>query len=253
MIDERQEHLPVEEENYFISMTDMMVGLVFIFVILLMYFALQFRQTSSDLKETTKQLSGANLARTRILEQVQTYLSEQGIKVEIDIQNGILRLPDEILFDSAQAELKPEGLRAVQSLANGLLLVLPCYSDGLERPTSCPPPEHKTEAIFIEGHTDRDALTATLRLRDNWDLSVVRATNTYRELTKVRPELGILCQSLLDGSCTPILSVSGYGDSRPVDIGGSDAAKGRNRRIDIRILMAGPRPSELEEIESGLK
>ena len=31
------------KENYFVSMTDMMVGLVFIFIIMLMYFALRFR------------------------------------------------------------------------------------------------------------------------------------------------------------------------------------------------------------------
>ena len=40
-MDDRSDHLPVEEENYFISMTDMMVGLVFIFVILLMYFVVR--------------------------------------------------------------------------------------------------------------------------------------------------------------------------------------------------------------------
>ncbi len=33
-----------EEENYFVSMTDMMVGILFIFIIMLMMFALNFRQ-----------------------------------------------------------------------------------------------------------------------------------------------------------------------------------------------------------------
>ena len=32
-----------EEESYFISMADMMVGLLFVFLILLLYFALQFQ------------------------------------------------------------------------------------------------------------------------------------------------------------------------------------------------------------------
>ena len=33
-----------EEESYFISMTDLMVGLLFIFIIMLMVFALQYRE-----------------------------------------------------------------------------------------------------------------------------------------------------------------------------------------------------------------
>jgi len=42
-----------------------------------------------------------------------------------------------------------------------------------------------------------------------------------------------------DGSA-PILSLSGYGPDRPVDRGESEEAKKRNRRIDLRFLMAAP-------------
>lgn len=33
-----------EEESYFISMSDMLVGLLFVFIILLVYFAVTFKQ-----------------------------------------------------------------------------------------------------------------------------------------------------------------------------------------------------------------
>ncbi|TIV92390.1 MAG: hypothetical protein E5V85_28845, partial [Mesorhizobium sp.] len=48
-----------EEENYFISMTDMMVGVLFIFIILLMVFAANFRQQTQTSEEQIKQLKQA--------------------------------------------------------------------------------------------------------------------------------------------------------------------------------------------------
>lgn len=239
-----EEH--VEEENYFISMTDMMVGLVFIFIILMMYYAMQFRQT-------TDQLTSADRTRSTILIQLEEYLKQKGVKVEVDTRTGVLRLPDEILFDSAQARLKPDGVTALGNLADGLMLVLPCYTDGVERPASCPPLSHKIESVFIEGHTDSDRFFGRAGLADNWDLSVVRATNTYRQLIAMRTELESLCLSDNSGTCNPILSVSGYADKRPVAHGTDEATKRRNRRIDLRILMAAPKASETAPIEERLK
>src|SRR6266481_4680529 len=43
-----------EGENYFVSMTDMMVGMLFIFIILLMSFALLFRQQTDEQERTTE-------------------------------------------------------------------------------------------------------------------------------------------------------------------------------------------------------
>ena len=55
ILDEAHE-VEVDEENYFVSMTDMMVGLVFIFIIMLMYFALQFQ-------DITDHMTGADRER----------------------------------------------------------------------------------------------------------------------------------------------------------------------------------------------
>lgn len=229
------EHEVVEEENYFVSMTDMMVGLVFIFIILLMYFALQFR-------DVTEELSGADRTRAQILKQLQESLHEKGVEVSIDTQNGVLRLPDSILFDSARAELKPEGHAAAGHLAAALGDVLPCYVDGgAPRASSCPKTKHRIESVYIEGHTDADRYAGAGALKDNWDLSVVRATNTYRALTAVQPQLGAAC--VRKGlQCEPVLSVSGYGPQRPVTAAPSEdeAAKRSNRRIDLRLIMVTP-------------
>jgi flagellar motor protein MotB len=231
----------VEEENYFVSMTDLMVGLVFIFIILLMYFALQFQ-------EVTEELTGANKTRTEILEQLQETLKARGVEVIIDRDNGILRLPDSILFDSGQSQLKVEGREKVSFLADALRDVLPCYSQGLDREVNCPQSSHLIESVYIEGHTDSDRYGGSGALRDNWDLSVVRATNTFRALIEFEPELIGLCAPK-QSRCEPILSVSGYGPQRPVpnSQGSEEQRKQQNRRIDLRLIMMAPDSGEAKQ------
>lgn len=231
----------VEEENYFVSMTDLMVGLVFVFIILLMYFALQFQ-------EVTDQLTGANKTRTEILQEIQKSLKARGVPVAIDDENGILRLPDSILFDSGQSQLKPEGRTNVGFLADALRDVLPCYSQGMPRSKACPNSRHLIESVYIEGHTDTDRYGGSGGLRDNWDLSVVRATNTFRALTVAEQGLVDLCAPK-QGRCEPILSVSGYGEQRPVpgSKGTDQERKKQNRRIDLRIIMMTPDSGETKQ------
>lgn len=238
MILEEAQEIVAEEENYFVSMTDLMVGLVFIFIILLMYFAVQFQ-------DVTEELTGASKTRTEILEQLEETLKKKGVEVIIDPQDGVLRLPDSILFDSAASALKPEGRKAVGHLAEALLDVLPCYSEGVPRNKACPASEHRIESVYVEGHTDSDRYSGSGALRDNWDLSVVRATNTYRALIEFEPPLSDLCAHKGD-QCDPILSVSGYGPQRPVpgEAGTAEDRKKRNRRIDLRLIMKTPDTGE---------
>lgn len=242
MIFEEAYETVAEEENYFVSMTDLMVGLVFVFIILLMYFALQFQ-------EVTEELIGANQTRTEILEKIQETLKAKGVPVIIDRENGILRLPDSILFDSGQNQLKAEGRVNVGYLAEALRDVLPCYSNGLERSASCPPSKHLIESVYVEGHTDSDRFAGAGALKDNWDLSVVRATNTFRALTDLQPDLISLC-SPKQTRCEPILSVSGYGPQRPVpDTKGTEfQRKQQNRRIDLRLIMMAPDSGETRRV-----
>src|SRR3546814_20491436 len=62
---------PEEGESYFMSMTDMMVGLLLIFIILLAYFAL-------NLQTKTEELTGANRTRAEILNALQPSLKDRG-------------------------------------------------------------------------------------------------------------------------------------------------------------------------------
>src|ERR1700677_2468704 len=115
-----------EDENYFVSMTDMMVGMLFLFIIMLMVFALNFRKgddaserirkcllavvkenaaLSADInariasvtKTVQEPLDALELAadqRQRLLTDLKNKLNAEGIaQVEIDEKNTSCALP----------------------------------------------------------------------------------------------------------------------------------------------------------------
>lgn len=243
-------HLADEEESYFISMTDLMVGMLFIFIIMLMSFALNFRVAETVKDTTVEQLTGAQKARAQMLKDIRDYLKNKGVVVKIDERNGVLRLPEEILFSKGEAHLSDQGESKIKHVANALLEVLPCYATvpNFSAPSDCPLfLGGRLEAVFVEGHTDSDKFV-TGSGRDNWLLSAERSINTYKALVASRPKLEIIRNDRKE----QVLSVSSYGPNRPIPREGglSDKEyKKANRRIDLRFLMATPRPEVVSEIE----
>jgi chemotaxis protein MotB len=73
--------------------------------------------------------------------------------------------------------------------------------------------------IIVEGHTDTDKLNSSIIPRDNWELSVLRAT----EVVKI--------MSANSGVQPQILSAAGRSEYHPVD----PDDKSKNRRIEIII------------------
>jgi chemotaxis protein MotB len=286
-----------DEESYFVSMTDIVIGLLFIFIIMLMYFAMRFQQASSEKEKIAQKqetlienLTDAEATRTSILEDLKALLKKEGIDVTVVKDEGILRLPEKLLFASGRWEIN--NTAPIKALASALDQILPCYtkvSGVLSRPSGCPDTEARIEAIFIEGHADfthyKD-LSAAQReistsnrplntnptvfssaqqghsknpisnrvyiLKDNLDLSALRATSTFRGIMKAQPDLG----KFLSPDNMPVLSVSGYGSYRqlPREKNESEEAyKQRLRRIDLRLLMATPRSETARRLQKELE
>jgi chemotaxis protein MotB len=276
-----------EEPSYLVSVSDLMVGMLFIFIIILMAFALNFRVAEDDasqiqrrlvrerdavnvdrerlaedrdrlarardqlaqerdaLSQVTTQLLNDHQVRSDMLATVQSQLRDRAVEVSLDPEAGVLRLPEELLFDSAEAVFRPEGRRRLQELAEVLARILPCYSRAL--PTldvDCPSePQTLLEAVLVEGHTD-DVPINTTEFADNWELASMRAINTYKALMAFQPALGTLQNS----SGEDLLGVSGYEAHRPVSLEPTPAGRRLNRRIDLRFLIAAPSQQELTEI-----
>jgi len=241
------------EESYFVSMTDLMVGMLFIFIIMLMAFALNLREQEEEFDKSTRAIMEANETRREMLNDIKEALEQRGVKVFIDAENGVLRLPEELLFPRGEYELTEAGRNALAHLAVVLADILPCYTisptPALE---ACLPDRGgRIEAIFIEGHTDDRAILSRMNngIESNWQLSTARAIGTFNALTQNAPVLA----EIDNDNHQRVLGVSGYAENRPVRIENNEEARAANRRIDLRFLMATPNMEELEKIRRELK
>lgn len=155
-------------------------------------------------------------------------MNEQGVKVTIDVKQGVLRIPESILFAQGDADVKIEGQQAVSVLSQVLYEVL--------REEDY---RNSVETIFIEGHTDNVPIEND-RFQSNWELSTQRAINTWNLMRTDEPNLN----TLINPNGDPLFSCSGYADTRPITDDAydesSEAGRQANRRIDIRFAMMPP-------------
>ena len=113
-------------------------------------------------------------------------------------------MSDKLLFQSGSARLDKRGEEALGKLA-----------EVLNKQTDID--------VFIEGHTDNKPIN-TVQFKDNWDLSVIRATSVVRILIK-------------NYNVNPLqIQPSGRGEYMPVD--DNETAEGRSKNRSTEIIMA---------------
>ncbi|RMB08082.1 OmpA/MotB family protein [Eilatimonas milleporae] len=232
-----------EDESDFISMTDMMVGLLLIFIILLMYYALQAVAVIGS-------ADAENDARSQLLTIIQERLQERGVTVFISEDGSVVRLPEgQLRFDTNDHRIKPQFEPGLVTIASVFADFVPCfgYVKGFDRQT-CEdfdnPYNVWIESIFIEGHTDCEGLP-----QRNWSLSSLRATAVFDFLSLHQPSLGEVRSRPPEKGGQKTLGIVGFADRRPAqDFGArdprcdefSEAQKTQNRRIDFRFVMGSP-------------
>src|SRR5580698_5153839 len=103
-----------EEENYFISMTDMMVGMLFLFIIMLMMFALNFKKGDDASEQIRKCLLGVVKENAAIGQEINAKIAS----VQTEIQEPLDAL--ELAADQRQrllldlrGNLKAEGITEI--------------------------------------------------------------------------------------------------------------------------------------------
>lgn len=138
---------------------------------------------------------------------------DKGLTVEQKNGKVYVSMEAKLLFPSGSTKIDPEGQKALIELAK----VLQDQAD-LE--------------VLVEGHTDTDALKSSAHPKNNWELSVLRATAVVEIM---------LANSTMDKTK---ITAAGRGEFLPIDP--NDKAK--NRRIEIILI---PNLDELFEIISG--
>ena len=242
------------QQGFWISVSDLMAGLIFIFLIILTVFSIQFKKEQNSFIKAKAELQSPAKTRHQILLDLKKILSKNGLEVETYPEEGILRLTEQTLsFPAAKAFPNAENLGNLGKIAKALTMVLPCHSDyhsrsgdlehDLDHPEWCQPIELESsykckrnfkgsiETVMIEGHTDAMAIKAGAGYLDNLALSAARATTVLRLLKSCDSRLG----DLFNQKDQPIIGASGYSDLRPLIK--HDPRDHRNRRIDVRLVM----------------
>lgn len=127
---------------------------------------------------------------------------DKGLTVEMKNGKVYVMMEERLLFATGSTVVDPKGVEAIRDLGKVL--------------------ETNTDInILIEGHTDNVPMKGTGEIRDNWDLSVMRATSVVKIL-------------LSNSKVNPLrLTAAGRGEFMPVDKANTADARKKNRRIEI--------------------
>ena len=159
--------------------------------------------------EELRKAQAATEARTALYKQlIQKFkkLTDAG-QLRIELRDGrmILQLPNDVLFDSGQAAVKPDGQRAIGQVA-GVLKTL------------------GGRKFQVAGHTDNVPIDRA-KFASNWELSTARAVAVVRYLVS-------------QGVASEALSAAGYGEFAPLVANDTAEHKAKNRRIEISLVPA---------------
>ncbi len=134
----------------------------------------------------------------------------------IEQKNGkvYVSMDESLLFASGSYEIEKKGQKALKSL-----------SEVLEK--------NADVNILVEGHTDNVPYNGSGALKDNWDLSVKRATSVVKIL---------LTKSSIDAKR---LTAAGRGDHMPIAPNNTKEGRSKNRRTEIILT---PNLDELFEL-----
>nr|WP_243900403.1 MULTISPECIES: OmpA family protein [Hymenobacter] len=136
--------------------------------------------------------------------------------LKVELRNGkvYVSLSEQLLFKSGSTKVDPKGQDALKKLAQVLQ-------------------EQPDVNVVVEGHTDNVPISrGTAGMQDNWDLSVLRATEIARLLT-------------VSGVAPQRVTASGRSQYLPIAPNDNAADKALNRRTEIILT---PKLNELFQI-----
>lgn len=157
-----------------------------------------------------------NSLQHRVVEAMKGY---QGNGLDVHMKDGRLyvSLDEKLLFKSGQWAVDPNGQQALTKLAVVLA-------------------ENKDIKVLIEGHTDNVPFNGSGQIKDNWDLSVKRATSI----------VAILLQN--KGIAPSRITAAGRGEYIPLDPAETKEARQKNRRTEVILT---PDLDELMKVVGG--
>jgi flagellar motor protein MotB len=203
--------------------------------------------------EVASALEGVGLREKSLegmLEGIQKDLKEQGIEVLVAENGTVLRIPENALsFKLSEFSIQDHYKNSADIIGATLLKALENDAN-----------RNLLDTVFIEGHTDS---VPNRQEMGNWGLSTYRAislwlhwTDSPGHLTKLKSlKTAVREEGAIE---RPLLSTSGYADTRPADPAKAGVAhpigvgNPADRRIDIRFTLASSEKKDLGELKGQL-
>lgn len=232
---------PQADNPYWMSFSDMMSGMLIIFILVCIALLLQLSEMKKNVTRDIDELNEAVRVRKVILDEIEEELKRYRIKVSIADNHTVLRIPaDTLNFDSNSDAIKD---KETAKIIGEVLKTAITKDDRWEH----------LETVFVEGHTDSKATSDYHG--GNWGLSAQRAISLWKVWTEdsdPRSDLKEL-KELRNTSGEHLFSVSGYADTRrakTLEI--TEADYSENRRIDIRFTTKQPSIEDYENVRKRL-
>lgn len=166
------------------------------------------RQPTSNELTSRDQKLAEDLNLPPSLETLLGGLTQPGVDLKQDRRGTVLTLTNDVLFPAGGAELTPKAKAVLHKCAE------------LLRDSGLP--------LSIEGYTDDLPPSPGSPFKDNWDLSLARATAVLNYLSQV--------EKIPPGR----MRVGALGDTRPLEPNDSPQHRAMNRRTEIVILNDKP-------------
>ncbi len=208
----------IEENIFWVTMSDLLLGLMITFIMLFVLAILDF--SSEKIEKQQKNM--------QTMEKINEKLTEKNLNIEIDKLANIVKVSDLELFESNSWELTQNGKTFLDKF-------LPSYFDVLLSDENI---ASKISQIVIEGHTDSNSFSYAKNEKDNYNLNL--ELSAKRALSVSKYILSKSYNEKIDKNLYKKISINGRSYSNPIlnDDGSENFAK--SRRVEFKIIYNEP-------------
>ena len=203
-----------EGNIFWITMTDLMTGLVLVFIVMFFYTYMTSHM------EMIKQ----NLAKENATKELKASLKAQNLNATVDAITGVVKISDLELFELGSYTLSEKGKAYLDKFA-------PAYFNSIFSNNFL---NKNIEKIIIQGHTDSQTFKGKYsedeQYMKNMELSLNRAFSVanYMSQTPYNKENGDKLRKMI--------LVEGASFSQPIILDGKEDYQ-KSRRVELKIVM----------------
>lgn len=203
-----------EENIFWVTMADLLLGLAIIFITLFVLAMTGFSQQTIQQQKVQMEVS----------EKIGQELQKADIKVDMDKMTGDLKISDVELFELSDWKLSPKGKKLLDKLA-------PIYINSIFADKEL---SNEIQYIIIQGHTDSQTF-AGVKSKDeqflkNMDLSLKRANAVAEYIFKTNYDKKYADQF------RKIVVVEGKSYNEPVIVNGKEDFD-KSRRVELKLKV----------------